>query len=210
MSVRAEDRVAGVAARVEQFRGKRELLRHQLATTEAAATTAQNEQAGYASAKTLLAQTAAIQRTRLKLLIEPLMSSALKALLGQAAAFRIDYSETQRGIQAELITIDNDGVEGRGTDIHGGGVLDVESLLMRMIYVIRLGLPRVLILDEPLKNVHGVETIRIVNEFLARLCSDLGIQIILITGEEDRDSLAADRLIEIVKTGGKAVARVQE
>jgi hypothetical protein len=154
-------------------------------------------------AQVLLQQTAGVSRVGLKNLVEPLISQALQLLLGPNARFVIDYTTVRGGVRAHLVTIDNDGIMGEGEDVHGGGVQDVESVLLRILFILRLGLPKVVILDEPYRNVHGAQALATIGEFLQRLSEDLGFQVIVVTGDEDTSMPTASKIIMLEKKKGK-------
>jgi len=195
-------RASRCRSQVEQARGRRALLeqtesQHQIARTEQTALAD-----WYLKAQTLLQQAAALSQDRLKNIIEPLLTQALRILLGPGAQFRLRYDQSRNMVQAHLETVDADGIEGRGTEVHGGGVLDVESVLLRLVFVLRLRLPRVLILDEPYRNVHGARALAVIEDFLEGVSRDLGMQVVVVTGNEDHSAPSSAQIIGVSKVDG--------
>ena len=72
---------------------------------------------------------------------------------------------------------------GKAVESFGASVTVVESLLLRIIVVLKMGLAPVLLLDESLAQVsdHYVEPL---GKLIQRLCKDLGLKVLLVTHQQ--------------------------
>lgn len=115
--------------------------------------------------------------------------------------------EVQRGkVSVDLVTSQKHPggieVEGLSNDAFGGAVATVQSILLRIIIILRRGLRRVLLLDESLPAFDG-NYVSNMGSFLSVLCSRLDLDILLVTHNPTLVE-AADRAYRITKTDGAA------
>lgn len=118
--------------------------------------------------------------------------------------------EVQRGkVTVDLVTVQRqlDGTltEGGSMDAYGGSVTTMESILMRIIVVLRRGMRPILLLDESLGAIqdHYVPN---VGRFLALLCDRMGMDVLAITHNQAMVE-AAPKAYRIRKAHGVATFR---
>jgi len=128
--------------------------------------------------------------------IASVVSRCLSAVFDDPYEFRIDFVEARGKTEARLQFI-RDGLklEDPLNEV-GGGVIDVASLALRVACLLlsRPQLRRVLILDEPWKNIRGEGNRRRTREMLLRMADDLKIQFIINT---DIDAYRLGTVIEL-------------
>jgi len=95
--------------------------------------------------------------------------------------------------------------EGDATDAYGGSVATVESVLLRVIVVLRRGMRPLLLLDESLGAVadHYVPN---VGRFLSVLCERMGMDVLAVSHNTTLVE-AADKAYRIRKVDGAAIFR---
>lgn len=95
--------------------------------------------------------------------------------------FAIDFDCKRGKTEAKLVFL-RDGMElDNPIEEVGGGVIDVAALALRLscILLSRPRRRRLLVLDEPLKNVRGKQNRKNVRSLLEALSEEMGVQIIL-------------------------------
>lgn len=97
----------------------------------------------------------------------------------QDLSFDVDVDQKWGRVSLDFITRDGT-VEGDALESFGGGVTSVESLLLRILVVLKSGLARYLFLDESLASLADVYVPQC-GEFLRGLCEDLDVNVLLIT-----------------------------
>jgi ABC-type iron transport system FetAB ATPase subunit len=117
--------------------------------------------------------------------VERLLTEGLQAVYEDMDLSVRANVEVQRGkVSVDLVTVQNqpDGsiTEGGAMDAYGGSVTTMESVLMRIIVVLRRGMRPVLLLDESLGAIadHYVPN---VGKFLALLCDRMGMDVLAVT-----------------------------
>jgi len=103
-------------------------------------------------------------------------------------------------VHIELKTI-NDGIEGELKSF-GGSVAVIESLLLRILCMLKKKYARLLILDETFSAIGstvGSEYITNTCKLIAELCSKLGLDVLLVTWQEEFKN-NADHVYNIKKT----------
>jgi ABC-type uncharacterized transport system fused permease/ATPase subunit len=93
-------------------------------------------------------------------------------------------------------------ISGPSNDAFGGAVATVQSILLRVILILRRGLHPVLFLDETLPAFDDKYVLNMA-QFLSELCKKLGMDILLVT-HNDALVRAADKAYRIVKSGDEA------
>ena len=127
--------------------------------------------------------------------IAALVTHCLKAVFGEEAyIFKINF-ERQRGKTSAHLLLERDGLEIDAIDAAGGGVVDVTAFALRLATLL-LARPKrrqVLILDEPFKMLSR-EYVPKVRDLLLALSQDLGVQILMVTHNEE---LKIGKVIEL-------------
>jgi len=88
--------------------------------------------------------------------------------------------EQKRGKVSVNFVVEENGVRANPLEAFGGGVASVVSLLMRVLVVLKADMARYLILDESLASL-SEEYVEPCGDFLRKLCSELGVNILLVT-----------------------------
>jgi len=142
--------------------------------------------------------------------VERLLTEGLQAVFEDMDLQVKAQVELQRGkVAVDLVTIQTqpNGVvtEGDSTDAYGGSVSTMESVLLRIIVILRRGLRPMLLLDESLGAVAD-QYVPNVGRFLSLLCSRLGMDVLAVTHNATLVE-AADKAYRIRKVGGAATFR---
>lgn len=127
--------------------------------------------------------------------ITAVVTKCLQSVFGQDLSFRIKFDRKRGKTQARMVFV-RSGVEIKPDDSESGGVIDLAALALR-ISCIMLATPkrrRVLVLDEPLRNVHGAEYRERTTEVIESLAKELGFQLLIVTG---LDWLRVGRVIQL-------------
>lgn len=201
-----ESALSIVTAQYERGLGARELLIKQKNETVFAHDTAKQQIETWEQVQALFAKTSEYAREQLKTRIEEVVTRALQ-VIGFPGNPRFKIILTERGGQpaAEWRIIEGreDGTEMETSveDSHGGGLVDVVSLALRLA-LLQLSRPKpapLVILDEPGKHV-SAEYAPNLAIFLKQFGQQAGHQIIMVT---HNDTLAdmADVTVRVEKPG---------
>lgn len=116
--------------------------------------------------------------------VEKLLSEGLQTVFDDMdLSVRAETTVVRGKVSVELVTVQKQGeivTEGDPTDLYGGSVATLQSVLLRIIVILRRGLRPVLLLDETLGAIaeHYVPNL---GRFLAVLCDRLGMDILTVT-----------------------------
>ena len=127
--------------------------------------------------------------------IASLVTRCLKAVFDDPYEFKILFEEKRGKTEAKLV-FERNGMQVDPLEASGGGVVDVAAFSLRLSCVLRSKNPKlrkILILDEPFKNVSKDYHQRIVN-LLETLSKEKNVQIIMITHIE---SLKLGNIVEL-------------
>lgn len=109
-----------------------------------------------------------------------MVTEGLQAIFyDQDIEFEIVVGQKNGKVWIDFETV-QDGVRGQALQAFGGGVSSVESLLLRLLVLLKTGLARYLILDESLAAL-SEEYVDEAGQFIRRLCEELGVNVLLIT-----------------------------
>ena len=142
--------------------------------------------------------------------VESLLTDGLRAVFeDQDLRVRADV-DVQRGkVSVDLVTVqrqaDGTETEALSRDAYGGAVTTVQSVLLRVIVMMRRGLRPVLFLDESLP-AFDANYVTNMGSFLRSLCARLDMDILLVSHNPAKVE-AADRSYRIVKADSKATFR---
>tara|TARA_B100001057_G_scaffold11248_1_gene10700 strand:- start:440 stop:1084 length:645 start_codon:yes stop_codon:yes gene_type:complete len=117
--------------------------------------------------------------------VESLLTEGLSAVFAdQQISVRSEVGVSRGKVSVDLITTQKqaDGTisEGSTIDAFGGAVTTVQSVLLRLIVVMRRGLRPVLLLDESLP-AFDANYVDAMGKFLRLLCERMGVDILLVT-----------------------------
>lgn len=128
-----------------------------------------------------------------------IVTNALQAVFFEKdIKFIVKFEKKRNTSECELSIIE-DGEEYDIIDDKGFGVADIASFALRVAYVLLDKSEKVLIMDEPFRNLDA-ERAPYASKMIKELSHKLGIQFIICTHIEDL-SEHADKVIRIVKNG---------
>lgn len=128
--------------------------------------------------------------------IASVVTKCLKTVFGHNSySFKIEFKRARGKTEAKLIFLKN-GEEFSPRDEECGGVIDVAALGLRLACLMlnRPRLRRLLILDEPMKNVNGEEYQERVANLIQILAEDHKVQFVLVS---DDDWLKVGNVVEL-------------
>lgn len=97
----------------------------------------------------------------------------------QDLAFDVVVDQKHGKVWVDFETVEN-GVRGQSLESFGGGVSSVQSLLLRLLVLLKKELARYLILDESLAAL-SEEYVENAGQFIKKMCRELGVRVLLIT-----------------------------
>ena len=203
---------AALLKKVCELDGQRKRAESILTMTRGKVTTLTKRVDDATAAQSIIQAAAKITQQQLEYRISELASLALRTVFPDPYELKVSFEEKRGRTECE-ITLKRDGEEPvRPMDACGHGVLDVAGLAMRLsLWSLRN--PRsapVFILDEPFKNVSRDYQPQVA-ALLRELSSQLGIQFIIVTHEEEIAE-SADKVFRVVfaKTGSKVTSNERE
>jgi len=119
--------------------------------------------------------------------IESVVGICLKTIFGVDYTFEILFVKKRGRTEAQLNLKFQDHVIENPLEASSGGVLDLAGFGLRLACLM-LEKPqcrKLLVLDEPFKNLHGLEYRERVRTLLEKLSKDFQVQIVLVTGIKD-------------------------
>jgi hypothetical protein len=142
--------------------------------------------------------------------VERLLTEGLQAIFEDIDLQVRAEVDVQRGkVSVDLLTVQKQAggviTEGSPMDAYGGSVSTVESILLRLIVILRRGFRPLMILDESLGAV-AEHYVPAVGRFLSLLCERMQVDILAVTHNPTLVE-AADRAYRIQKTDGAATFR---
>ena len=139
--------------------------------------------------------------------VEKLQSEGLRTVFDDQDLSVSASVETQRGkISVELLTsqklADGTVIEGVSNDAFGGAITTVQSVLMRIIVILRRDMRPLLLLDESLP-AFDANYVSNMADFLRALSERLGLDILLVSHNQSLVE-GAQKAYQIKKVGGSA------
>jgi len=117
--------------------------------------------------------------------IESLLTHGLKAVFfSQNNSVKVDFDIKRNvpsiNILTQQIKKGNKIITGDVDDSFGGGLSNIQSVLLRILVIQNLGLKKFIVLDESLNNV-SPEFRESAAKFLNKICDDFGFDILMVT-----------------------------
>jgi len=128
--------------------------------------------------------------------IAKVVTSCLQAIWGDLYRFEILFEKKRGKTEAKLIFVRDDGLVLDPLEESSGGVVDVAAFALRLVSI-TMSQPqrrRLVVLDEPFKNVRGARYQERVRGMVEQVCQELGFQIIINT---DLDLLQTGTIIRL-------------
>lgn len=127
--------------------------------------------------------------------IAGLVSECLSAVYDTDYEFQIVFDRKRGKTEARMVFI-HEGKEFRPTASRGGGVIDVAAFALRLAKIMmqRPRGRRLLVLDEPFKNINGPEAQERAANMLEAFAARLKVQIVMVS---DDDWLQLGKVVQI-------------
>ena len=117
--------------------------------------------------------------------IDKLVTEGLRRVFHDQINITFKSELVERNNQLQIAFRTEQGrAEGNAIDSFGASVTVVESLLLRIIVILKTGLAPVLLLDESLAQVSD-EYIEPLGKLIQSLCKDLGMTVLLVTHQHE-------------------------
>jgi DNA repair exonuclease SbcCD ATPase subunit len=137
---------------------------------------------------------------QVKFQLEDIVNLALNAVYSDKYRFEVVIDIKRGQTEARLVLFNQDNEELDPMDSTGGGVCDILSFALRIALLIISKNDRVLIMDEPFKFI-SKDVKESAIEIIKRISSDLGVQIICVTHDEELIE-CADRIFHVTQKDG--------
>jgi DNA repair exonuclease SbcCD ATPase subunit len=139
--------------------------------------------------------------------LEDITTEALQTVFtDQDLKVEIEVSTKRGKVNAEIVTIrtmpDGSTIQGDVLTNFGGAVATVQSLILRLIVTMKLGLRPVIVLDESLSAVSRAYIIRTAR-FIRHLCQSMGARVLIVT-HDPMLVAEADQAYELSLVGNSA------
>ena len=114
------------------------------------------------------------------------VTRCLQAVWGDRYEFRIEFEKKRGKTEARLLFVRHDGLELDPLEESSGGVVDVAAFALRLASIVmtRPCRRRLVVLDEPFKNVRGAIYQERVRQMVEQVSKDLEFQVVLNTDLE--------------------------
>ena len=196
--------------RLEGEKGKLALLQEQAFQAAANIVHYQGLREQLEKAQVVLQTVAQQTQEELRYYISDLVSLALDSIFDQPYTFELEFVQRRGRTEADMY-LARDGNRVSPEDAVGGGVTDLIGLALRVsLWSMTKHTRNVLLLDEPFKFLHSREMQQRASELLKHLSQQLGLQIIMVTGEDESPEIVAqaDRVFRV--SMDKGVSSVTE
>lgn len=192
--------------RLEQEKGKLQQVQSDIDSVESALANLQAQAMHIEQAQTIIRIVGQQMQEKLSWYIDDMVTYAMDAIFpDDPAQFKLEFIQRRGRTEADLWLVDSQGNRIKPQDDDGGGLVNVVAFALRVALwgLMKMTRPTI-ILDEPFHYLHNRQAQARVAELLNVVATRLGIQIIMVSGEDESPEIIsmADRLIEIKKTGG--------
>jgi DNA repair exonuclease SbcCD ATPase subunit len=185
--------------------GKMDLLEKTAVTTRSKIADLRELLKAQEEAQAIIQQVSKDTQDQICFRIEDLVQNALDAIFPDKYKFKMEF-EMKRGKTETRIFLESGGLQISPMDSNGGGVVDVISFALRIAaWAISKNRPTIL-LDEPFKFL-SANLRPLLGELIQGISATLGIQIIMVTHDEEMIS-AADRIFRVGQTDGRSYAEM--
>jgi DNA repair exonuclease SbcCD ATPase subunit len=188
---------------LQQFRkkldekiGRRRLLVENYEKTKTSLSESLLEYENCLKARTIVQSVAKETQSRIEIHIGKLVSCALATVFPDPYIFALRFVERRNSTECDLIFTKNENETDDILNSGGGGVADIASFALRVALWSLKKSRATFLLDEPDKFLHNPVFQEKASEMMKELCDKLGIQIIMISDQENIIT-AADKIIRI-------------
>jgi ABC-type branched-subunit amino acid transport system ATPase component len=204
----AEDkaRLASMQKQLTQAQGEAVAIARRGKFAQVASQAAGAKAVAAEEAARLLGQYADNRQAKIIAAIEGICSAGLTSVFGEQVQLKLNQVVKARRVEVE-ISVKTGDLETPIMDARGGGMAAVAGFLLKVTrLLLTRGARRIIVADEPFSQLSSDYAPKVA-EFLAELCEQTGLQIIMVT-HDDAFAEAADRVIRLKTKDGKAVAEV--
>jgi hypothetical protein len=191
-------------SKLDQERGKLFQLIEDKATTETKLNANLDLRVDIEEAQLIIQTVSQETQNQITEYISDLVSSALDAVFDNPYKLLLTFVQRRGKTEADLKFV-RDGFELDPLEESGGGILNVAAFSLRVgLWSLLKNTRNVIICDEPFNFLHNPEVHQRVSELLHSMSEELGLQIIIITGESESPELlsGADRVFRLEIVNG--------
>ena len=188
-------RLANAQSLVDRRQGKRDELLSRTSALASAVAKSRHAQEVTTNVTVLLREAGDYARDQAREQVQAITTLALQSVFGTDYQFVLESGKqgNQAAITCKVISPYGDGemIETEGTDSRGGGLVDIQSLALRiaMLETARPVIDGPLLLDEPCKHV-SEEYVPEAGRFLRESGATFGRQVIMVTHNDHLAGLA--------------------
>lgn len=131
--------------------------------------------------------------------IASVVTRCLAAVFDDPYEFRLDFDRKRGKTEARMV-FSRDGLESDDpTNEIGGGVIDVAALALRLsaVMLVKPARRRLLVLDEPFRNVRGRGNRKRVRKMLTELATECGFQFVLNVDADSYPEFALGKIVDL-------------
>ena len=188
--------------RLEQEKGALKTIKDSIAQAEAELAQLRAAGQDIDEATIIFQKVAQDTQNQLSWYVTDMASAAIEAVFPENQDYKLFLEFVQRRgrTEADIFLADSEGNRIRPADAEGGGFIDVVAFILRpTLWSLDRTTRPVLICDEPFRHLHSREYHGRVAELLRTLSDRLGLQIIMVTGEDESTEIieGADRIFRI-------------
>jgi len=153
----------------------------------------------------ILQEVAQITQSQLAWYVDDMTSAAIEAVFPEHDyRLRLEFVQRRGTTEADIVLSDGQGHRVRPRDADGGGLINVAAFALRVaLWSLSKTTRPVLVLDEPFHFLHSRDAHARVAELLREISNRLGLQVVMITGEDESEEIigGADAVFRVA--GGR-------
>lgn len=183
-------------------KGAKNILEERLNTYKKDIKEAETLQKAIEQAQILIQTTAKETQEKLRYHIEDIVNTALDTCFPGEYNFVVDFEIKRGKTEAELYLL-KDGERIDPMSSTGGGVVDIVSFALRLSAWSLSKTDNLIVLDEPFKFL-SVDLRPLAGQILKRLSEKLGLQIIMVTHDEEMIDIS-DKVFKVTQRKGRSI-----
>jgi hypothetical protein len=157
-------------------------------------------------AQLIIQEVARTTQEQLSWFVNDMVTAAVEAVFPKDNyQFYLEFVQRRGRTEADLFLADDKGNRVKPSDAEGGGLINVVAFALRVaLWSLTKATRPVLLLDEPVHFLHSRDAHEKVAELLKTISDKLGLQIIMITGEDESEEIIsqADKVFRVSMTKG--------
>jgi len=193
---------------IEQKRGRFQQLQSDKKETELNISELEEERNKIEKSRNIINIVAKQTQEQFSLKISDLVSSALESVFDNPYTFHAEFVTRRNRTECDLYFM-RDGYRRSPMDASGGGVVNVASSALRIGLLMLSRYRKVLILDEPTKDLHSKKLKKRMSNFLKEVTKKAGIQLLVFSGDEDAELISgADKVFMVTQEND--ISKIEE